>query len=79
MAANHLAQVSLQFFDCSVAFALVARRDNEDEGFGLGSGLEEFVDQTRSDSEAQATVALSIDSTETWYRSTNLFAPVTRT
>jgi hypothetical protein len=45
----HFAQVLLQVLDGRIAFSLVARRNNEDEGLGLRTRLEEFVDQSGSD------------------------------
>lgn len=41
--------MALQFFDCRVAFLLVACRDDENEGLGLGTRLEKFIDQACTD------------------------------
>lgn len=45
----HFAQVLLQVLDGRIAFSLVTRRNDEDEGLGLRTRLEEFVDQSGSD------------------------------
>jgi hypothetical protein len=50
----HLSQVTLQFFNCRVAFLLVACRNDEDEGLGLRTRLEKFVDQACTDTQSQA-------------------------
>jgi hypothetical protein len=55
-----LAQVLLQFRNCSIAFSLVACCDDEDERLGLRARLEEFVDQAGSDTQAQAAECASI-------------------
>jgi hypothetical protein len=46
MSLAHFAQVLLQVLDGRIAFSLVARRNDEDKGFGLGTRLEEFVNQS---------------------------------
>jgi|TARA_R110002003_G_scaffold70_37_gene6643 hypothetical protein len=62
MALAHLAQMLFKLLDCRVAFALVTRRDYEDERLALGTRLEEFVDQASSDAQAQSAANQSITS-----------------
>jgi hypothetical protein len=79
MAANDVAQVLFQLLDGRIAFALVACRDDEDEGFVLGARLQEFVNQPCSDTKPKATTGGSIKRAQAGNRYTNLLAPVTRT
>lgn len=45
-------QMFCERLNSSIAFALVACRNYQDEVLALGPGLEKFIDETRADSES---------------------------
>jgi hypothetical protein len=68
-----------EFLYRRIAFALIAGRDDNDEGLGLGTGLEKFVDQAGPDTEPEAAGEGSMVDNAVGARYTNLLAPVTST
>jgi hypothetical protein len=48
----YFAQVLSQLLDCRVAFPLVACCDDEDEGLGLRTRLQELVDQAGANAQS---------------------------
>jgi hypothetical protein len=52
MALAYFAQVLSQLLDCRVAFPLVACCDDEDEGLGLRTRLQELVDQAGANAQS---------------------------
>jgi len=79
MGLANIAQVLFEFRDGRITFPLVARGDDEDERFGLGTRLEKFIDQAKSNAQPQATGNWSIACHTVLQKHSYLFAPVTRT